>query len=90
MKTIYKYTLQMNCANHISLNKKSEVVKFAIQNNQPCIWVICDTDNITENRIFGIVGTGWKIEENMRYIDTAFEGPFVWHLFEQVKSSFWK
>ena len=86
MKTIYKYTLKFDCSNQILMPKDSLVIKFAIQNNQPCIWAIVDTDSIYENRIFSVVGTGWQIENNMRYIDTILDGQFVWHLFEQTQN----
>jgi hypothetical protein len=31
------------------------------------------------------VGTGWDIDEGMKYIETYIDGYFVWHVFELIK-----
>jgi hypothetical protein len=38
-----------------------------------------------EDRHILIVGTGWDVEDTMRYITTYFDEYFVWHAFELIK-----
>ena len=49
--------------------------------------MLVDTDNVLEKRYFKSEGTGGEIKnaENLTYIATFQEPPFVWHLFEVKK-----
>jgi hypothetical protein len=38
-----------------------------------------------EERHICIVGTGWDLDDNMKYITTYIDGYFVWHIFELLK-----
>jgi hypothetical protein len=38
-----------------------------------------------EGRHICIVGTGWDVEDNMKYITTYMDGYFVWHVFELIR-----
>jgi hypothetical protein len=78
MKTIYKYNLSQPV--HMPLG--STIVKVGIQNGQCCIWALVDTDAPVEERRFVVVGTGSEIDDNMVYVGTMFEEPFVWHVME--------
>jgi hypothetical protein len=37
---------------------------------------------MVEERRFVVVGTGSEIDDNMVYVGTMFEEPFVWHVME--------
>lgn len=80
MKTIYKYrfneTLELPCG--------AEFLKVATQSEAGliCLWFLVDVDQPKEHREFRIHGTGHLVDDNERYLDTFFEGPYVWHLFE--------
>jgi hypothetical protein len=79
MRKIYKYTLDQP----VRMPYGSTVVKVGIQNGQYCIWAIVDPfTSPVEHRRFVVVGTGHELDDNMVYVGTVFEDPFVWHIME--------
>jgi len=79
MKAIYKYS-----TGEISLPQGAIVRKAGMQNGAITLWVEVDTDAPTEYRHFVAYGTGWEIatDRSLCYIDTVFDGSFVWHVYE--------
>ena len=79
MKTIYKYN-----TGEILLPQGAIVRKAGMQNGMIALWAEVDTDAPDEHRHFVAYGTGWEIatDRNHCYIDTVFDGPFVWHVYE--------
>jgi hypothetical protein len=86
MKYIYKYQFATDPnALRVDLPIGSRVVKFNFQNGTPTIWVLQSSDETQfVTREFSIAGTGHKVSADSTYIGTAFQGPFVWHLFEHA------
>ena len=84
MQRVYKLTFdrgETEMTTHLPLEAK--VIHFAAQGNDLCAWFIHrDDDGGRAPRHFSIRGTGHDIEDSATYIDTAFLGPFVFHLFE--------
>ena len=80
MKVIYKYEL----ARTITLPINSQILKAGIQNGIMYIWVLVDeNEKQTYYANFEIIGTGHSFEFNHlthTYIDSLFDGPFVWHI----------
>jgi len=84
MKTIYKYTLHsQDCS--LQLPKGAEILSVQLQNQIPTLWALVNPMTVTEERHICIVGTGWQVEDNMKYITTYMDGYFVWHVFELIK-----
>jgi hypothetical protein len=84
MKTIYKYTLHsQDCT--LQLPKGAELLTVQLQNQIPTLWALVNPMTVTEERHICIVGTGWEVEDNMKYITTYMDGYFVWHVFELIK-----
>ena len=85
MKTIYKYPLtSQDCTLH--LPKDSEILTIKLQNENPTLWALVNPNTSElEERHICIVGTGWQVEDNMKYITTYMDGYFVWHVFELIK-----
>jgi len=89
MKAIYKYSFFLSDLVNISLPKNSTILKVGFQNNEtiPQVWVLIDTSEFEmENKILRIYGTGMTILqpiEKLKFIDTLFQGDFVWHFFEE-------
>ncbi len=84
MKTIYKYTLDsQDCT--LNLPKGAEILTIKLQNNVPTLWALVNPMTVTEERHICIVGTGWQVEDTMKYITTYMDGYFVWHVFELIK-----
>lgn len=78
MITVYKYGEGV-----VNMPKGAIVRKAAMQNGRVTLWAEVDTSQPLEARTFVTYGTGWEIDEEKRcYIDTIFDGPFVWHVYE--------
>lgn len=90
MKTIYKYQFPdgrfgWSPSLKVDLPIGAEVVKFDFQHGLPTIWVLQTTDPTKMVSCeFSIAGTGHRVSADSTYIGTAFQGPFVWHLFEHA------
>ena len=84
MKTIYKYELRNQDAS-MKLPKGAEILSVAIKDGRPMMWALVDPDNVLEDRFISTVGTGWQVEDNMKYICTYMEGYFAWHVFEMIQ-----
>lgn len=82
MKTIYKYELTGHYTTELDLPHNAVVVDVAVQNDVICLWIPVDTEASTVKRYFTVVGTGWELDDNMRYIGTVHVPPFVWHVME--------
>lgn len=80
MKTIYKY--QLPAVGALKLPLGAQILTVQLQNGSPTLWALVKPDNTLVNRTISIVGTGWDIESNVKYINTYMDGPFVWHAFE--------
>jgi hypothetical protein len=81
MKTIYKYPLSFP-THIVYLPEGCRIVKLAEQDGAMYIWAIVDTGGLSIARRFTFVGTGHPLPVGeYEYIDTIFQGPFVWHLF---------
>lgn len=76
-----------------SLPQHSQILHFGFQNGEPFIWVLHPVDyedpdfpvNLQDYH-FKIYGTGHTIQEphKLVHIQTAFNPPFVWHLFKKT------
>lgn len=93
MKTIWKFNVggsffPNTCI--VGLSRGYKILKFGKQNKEYYIWALVNPEAKTEWHNFSIVGTGQNIEEGFlkdhKYIDSWIEndGPYVWHLFEQI------
>jgi len=84
MKTIYKYTLDLDIeTSEFQMPLDAEILCVQNQNNVLCLWVMFDEDQVlTSIRKFQIYGTGHSIPSFKKYIGTAQMGIFVWHVFE--------
>ncbi len=83
-KTIWKFPL-LNMPYDVTMPEGSKILKVDMQGGVPTIWVGVDTDMPDEIRKFIIYGTGAVIRQEhtyASYIETVFDGPFVWHIFE--------
>ena len=85
MKVVYKYEL----ARTVTLPINSQILKAGMQNGIMCIWVLVDIDEKQTYYVnFEIIGTGSIFEFDHlthTYIDSLFDGPFVWHIWKVDK-----
>jgi hypothetical protein len=84
MNAVYKYPLNsQDCT--LKLPKGAEILTVKLHGEFPSLWALVDPKAELEARHICIVGTGWDVEDNMKYITTYIDGYFVWHVFELIK-----
>ena len=82
MKTIYKY--QIPITEVFILNLPAGAIPLVAKEvgAYSYLWVEVERDNLLEDVVFYIVGTGHpKPDMATKYISTIFSGIFVWHLY---------
>jgi hypothetical protein len=85
MGTIWKFMLRPAAVQTIRMPKGSEVLTAQVQGEELCLWAMVDPDNLMEDRMFLIVGTGHNMPEVFgRYVATVQmeNGLLIWHIFE--------
>jgi hypothetical protein len=89
MKVVWKFPLHLSAGESASrvMPKGSALVRFAIQDDVPTLWCLCDPEAPKEDRYFIVVGTGHPLPEDCKYIGSTDHGPFVWHAFELGSSN---
>ena len=83
MKKIFKYQVEKMTQRFFKLPEGAKFLHGGVQGGIPCAWFLVDEDNDLESRSFEVLGTGHEItNNNLEYLFTWQEPPFVWHLFE--------
>ena len=87
MRIIYKYPLEVEDYQVVTMPKSAQILTVQAQRGKPCIWALVDTDNNPEKRYFRIAGTGHPIrlkDKLLRYIGTfqMIGGDLIFHVFE--------
>jgi hypothetical protein len=87
MKVIWKYPIQINDIQTLTLPIGAEILCFQSQHNSQFIWCLVDM-NCTQykDRNFEIHGTGnpFDIGLERKYIGTIQKDEYVLHLFERI------
>ena len=66
----------------LDVPKGAEFLHVAMQHGMVTLWARIDPKAKTERRTFYIHGTGQLLSPYEKYVGTAFDNAFVWHLFE--------
>ncbi|PNV83809.1 MAG: hypothetical protein C0610_16650 [Desulfobacteraceae bacterium] len=81
---IFKYEIGFNTT--LKLPAGSTILKVAQPEDRPYMWAMVDIHaEREEERNIHIYGTGHTLPSNIvhaKFIDTFFDGPYVWHAFE--------
>lgn len=88
MRTIHKQALNIISEQSLSLPSDAKIRSIQVQQDTICIWYEFEPniERLDIKRTFLIIGTGHKFnEQNLEYIGTVLNGPFVWHIYEQIK-----
>jgi len=83
-KRIYKFEVREDGKTHIQ--RGAQILKAEVQGDGIYLWALVDPTRPLEKHYFNIFGTGQELPpdiEEHRYIDTVFQGPFVWHIFQK-------
>ncbi len=98
MKTIHKFPFPESQDMTIALGPDDRVVSVGVNPNapykgMPCLWVLRDLENQLDLKVryFTFIGTGHVIDDRNEnefptYIGTVFDDPYVWHIFETIKT----
>jgi len=88
MKTVWKYPTKPDMFD-LSLPVGAQVVHFDMQQGEPTIWVLVDTDAQRELRLFLVAGTGHTVPDDTRHIASCIDRNLglVWHLFEPLSQA---
>lgn len=87
MKTIWKYPLQIDDYQQVSLPEGAELLCVKIQRGTPCLWALVDPSKLVKTiRTIRCAGTGHPIEpEYTKYLGTVLimNENLVFHFFSQ-------
>lgn len=88
-KTIYKYELEIEDYQELSLPVGYKILTVQVQHEVPCIWVLIDQDELIKKTVvLRMVGTGHIIQDEdvsgQSYIGTfqLFNGDLIYHVFK--------
>jgi hypothetical protein len=90
VKTIYKFPLEVTDQQAVLMPAAAQILAVQVQNGEPFVWAIVDTENPQEERFFDIFGTGHPMHEDngvgREYVGTfqMHSGSLVFHLFERL------
>lgn len=84
MITVWKYPFAVRDRVEIVMPRGAEILLVADQDGAACIWARVCPNRPTETRTFVIFGTGYPILPGGNHVGSFQQGPFVWHVFEDV------
>ena len=89
MQVIYKYPVESGMYTVIDVPKGSEVAHFGTDpQGVLCVWVVRPDDVIESvERTFYVAATGQRFVNNRKFVATAKQGMFMWHLLEVVDNT---
>ena len=91
MKVIYKYPFKIQSKPQgVFLPKSAQILHVGVQyGGSPMLWALVDTEPLEGLRTLRVYGTGETIDETLplQYLGTIFQGPYVWHIFEELDTA---
>ena len=87
-KVIWKFEFAVEGFVTVEMPLGAEIVKVGSQKKgHICLWAIVDAGSEHAHHHFAICGTGHSLPYDDEraaelYVGTAFDGPFVWHVFK--------
>ena len=81
-KTIYKYALNIDINNIEVMGVNFKPIAFQLQNNVPTLWAEVNPSQVrTSKAVVSVIGTGWEVPQNGKYIGTCQQNGLVWHAY---------
>lgn len=93
MTKIWKYDIPLTTNLVIEIPSNSKILTALLQYEQIRLWVQVEPESPKRKRKFHVMGTNHDFEKqavdphNLIYINTVMQGPFVWHVYEEVLPS---
>lgn len=91
MKTIYKYPIGITDEQTFLMPIGANILTVQVQNGNPFVWAMVDTEAPTEEVSIRVHGTGHPISDrsNLEYIGTfqsMYGGHLVFHVFKEIQN----
>lgn len=88
-QAIYKWTLDIEDKQTLSLPAGAQILSVAMQRDEVCLWALIDPKATkVQDRTFEIFGTGHPIPQGIqrKFLGTVLThgGALVWHVFERI------
>jgi hypothetical protein len=86
MKTVWKFPLVIADEQTIATPIGSKPIYINLDpNGIPCVWCDVDSDNLFDGKVKILIrGTGHPSPENVTYLGSFIQGPFVWHVYYRI------
>lgn len=85
MRTIHKYSISMRRETVLSIPENAEILSAGLDgHNSPSIWILLNPEAPTVKKTFVVRGTGHTVENNLWFVKTFKQQPYIWHLFEKL------
>lgn len=86
MTTIFKFPIELNGLQIVSMPEGAQILTAQMQGDQLCLWATVNPHAPAEPRIIRVFGTGHQIVgKTVKYIATVQHSGYVWHIFEDIK-----
>ena len=89
-RQIWKYPIQTVGEQELEISPGATILDIQLQDGDPYMWIIIDTEKKVEKRILRIYGTGHTLDDNANinnYLGTyQTKNGFVWHVFDITDS----
>ena len=89
MRTIWKYELEVNGSQEISLPGGAKILTVQAQKGVPCLWVLVDKNNEQDKKVWVYTfGTGHNISDDEYTYIGAYQlhgGDLVFHVFTETE-----
>ena len=88
-KTIWKFEVPVTDRARVAMPAGARVLSVEIGKGLGVVWLWAEVDPAADvgDRGFRVVGTGNPLPEgveDMRFLGTVLDGPFVWHVYEEA------
>jgi hypothetical protein len=93
MKAVWKYPLESQSFNVLTMPRGAKVLSCALQHGKLCLWALVEPSAPHEVREFGIFATGEPIHDaearQLKFVATfqVDGGDFIFHVFEYVREA---
>lgn len=83
-RVIFKYNA--NIIGVLSIPENHKFLKVDIQDDKITFWIDVDLTSDVKEYPIAVIGTGREYKGELpRHLGTIFQGPFVWHIFGDLK-----
>jgi len=83
MTSIYKYPFSISNAFTLGLPRGAQILSVQVQDAQPVLWAMVDTEEVVQLREFRVFGTGQPMPDLPRvdFLATIQMDFLCWHIF---------